>query len=119
MTQYLMSVWHPDGDAYAPDNVDEIGADVDAFNRQITDAGQWIFGGGLQPAASASVARAEGDEMVVTDGPFVDTKDVMGGFWILEAKDLGEALELGRRAAKACHAPVEVRAFHDDPGEGE
>jgi hypothetical protein len=112
MTQYLVAIHHPDN--YDPSVEDEaMSRDIDALNDEMQAAGAWIFAGGLQPASSAKSLRAQPDGRVrITDGPYLETKEHVGGFWILEAADLDEALEWGRKATVACRAPVEVRPFH-------
>ena len=115
MAQYLMSVWH-DGTYDVDVNSDEaqrLFAQVDAFNTKLTDSGSWVFGGGLHPASSATVVRATGGEISMTDGPYAESKEQMGGFWVIEAADLDAALEWGRKASAACEGPVEVRPLQD------
>jgi hypothetical protein len=86
--------------------------DISALNKEMIAAGARTFAGGLSPASSAKSLRAQPDHKVlVTDGPYLETKEHIGGFWILEAADLDEALAWGRKAAVACRAPVEVREF--------
>jgi hypothetical protein len=115
MTQYMISVWHEPGMAFEPAEMEKVFADVDAFNKEVTDAGQWVFGGGLMPPSSATVVNATGDKVITTDGPFVETKEMLGGFWVLELADMDEALKVGARAAAACHGAVEVRPFQPEP----
>ena len=117
MTQYLLSV-HIDESAEppAPEVLEGMYKDVDAVNQQIKDAGAWVFGGGLHPSSTATVVRLRDDEVVTTDGPFAETKEQLGGFWIIEAPDLDAALEWARKATAACLAPVEVRPFQEDVG---
>ncbi|HYP23491.1 MAG TPA: YciI family protein [Actinomycetota bacterium] len=110
MTQYLMAVHH-DFDAPLPADMEQIYADVDAFNKKLTDAGAWVFGGGLEAPSTATVLRAEGGEILTTDGPFAEVKEHLGGFWVIEAPDLDAALEWGSQAAVACRNPIEVRPF--------
>ncbi len=87
--------------------------DIDALNDEMKAAGVRIFVGGLQPASSATSLRAQPDgEVLITGGPYLKTKEHVGGFWVLEAADQDEALAWGRKAAVACRAPVEVRPFH-------
>ncbi len=114
MTQYLLSVWHDDD--YS--DVDVESADVqrrfgqvDAFNADLQAKGAWVFGGGLHPAASATVLRLTDGNVSTTDGPYAESKEQMGGFWVIEAPDLDAALEWARGAARACEDPVEVRPF--------
>lgn len=89
-------------------------ADVDAFNAEVKASGAWVFAGGLNPPDSATVVRVKDGEALLTDGPFAESKEQLGGFWVLKAPDLDAALELARRASIACQAPVEVRPFQDD-----
>ena len=112
MTQYLVTIHHPEG--YNPSAEDEaMSRDIDALNDEITAAGVRVFVGGLPPASSATSLRAQPNgEVLVTDGPYLETKEYVGGLWVLEAADLDEALTWGRKAAVACRAPVEVRPFH-------
>ena len=86
--------------------------DIDALNDEMEAAGVRVFAGGLTAAGSAKSLRAQPDgKVLITDGPYLETKEHIGGFWVLEAADLDEALAWGRKAAVACRAPVEVRAF--------
>jgi hypothetical protein len=89
-------------------------ADVDAFNTTLQEAGAWVFAGGLHPPATATVVRATGDDVVTTDGPFAETKEQLGGFWVIKAPDLDAALDWAAKASKACAGPVEVRPFQDE-----
>ncbi len=116
MPQYLISVWHDDEyevDFSTPD-AQRMGAQVGAVNDEMTSSGTWVFGGGLSPASSATVVRSAGDDVSMTDGPYAETKEQMGGFWVIEAADLDAALEWGRKCAAACEGPVEVRPFQGD-----
>jgi hypothetical protein len=111
MTQYLVAIHHPDD--YDGSLEDEaMHRDIDALNEEMEAAGVRIFAGGLSSASSATSLRAQPDgKVLITDGPYLETKEHVGGFWVLEAADLDEALAWGRKAAVACRAPVEVRAF--------
>jgi hypothetical protein len=114
MPQYLMSVWHDDEfvvDFTTPE-AQRIGPQVDAFNQELDRAGAWVFGAGLQPASSATVIRP-GDSVSMTDGPYAETKEQMGGFWVIEAPDLDAALDWAKKAAAACEGPVELRPMQD------
>lgn len=116
MTQYLLSVIEPEGETLPPPEIlEKIIRDVDAFNEELKAAGAWVFGGGLHPPSTASVLRPQGDDVLMTDGPFAEGKEHIGGFNIIEAPDLDSALEWGRKLARACTLPVEVRPFQDDP----
>ena len=114
MTQYLMSVWHDeeyDVDVNLNDpQWQRVAAQVGEYNKKLEEAGAWVFGGGLLPASSATVLRP-GETVSMTDGPYAETKEQMGGFWVIEAADLDAALEWARQAAAACEGPVELRPF--------
>ncbi len=116
MSQYLLSVWHDDSyevDFESPD-AQRMFAQVDAFNDKIQESGVWVFGGGLHPASSATVIRSSDGDVSMTDGPYAESKEQMGGFWVIEAPDLDAALEWARQGAAACEGPVEVRPFHGE-----
>ena len=116
MTQYLLSVHMVEGsEEPAPDVLEKMYRDVDAVNDEIKAAGAWVFAGGLHPANTATVVRVEDGEVLTTDGPFAETKEQLGGFWVIEAPDLDGALAWAAKATKACQAPVEVRPFQEDP----
>jgi hypothetical protein len=116
MTQYLLSVIHPDdGPEIAPDELQKVMADVDAVNAEMKAAGAWVFAGGLHPASTATVVRVKDGEVLMTDGPFAEGKEHIGGFWIIEAPDLDAALRWARKGTEACTVPIEVRPFQDDP----
>ena len=113
MAKFLVAIHHPDD--YNPSVSEDEGMirDIDALNDEMQAAGARIFAGGLQRAKSAKSLRAQPDgEVLVTDGPYTEAKEHVGGFWLLEAADLDEALAWGRKAAVACRASVEVRPFH-------
>ena len=114
MKQYLLSVYHPEGEVLAPEVQEKAGRDVDQLNREMQAAGVWVFAGGLHPASTATVLRVHNGEVLTTDGPFAEGKEHVGGFWVIKAADLDAALEWGRKATRACAVPVEVRPFHDD-----
>ncbi len=111
MTRYLVAIHHPDD--YDPSLEDEaMHRDIDVLNEEMEAAGVTVFVGGLRPASSAKSVRAQpGGKVIVTDGPYLETKEHVGGFWVLEVADLDEALAWGRKANAACRAPVEVRPF--------
>ena len=114
MTTYLLSVYQPDGDPPPPDQLSRIMADVDAVTRELKATGNWVFDGGLHPPSTATVVRAKGDEVLMTDGPYTEGKEHIGGFTVLEAPDLDVALEWARRFAVATTLPIEVRPFQGD-----
>jgi hypothetical protein len=108
----LVAIYHPDD--YDPSTEDEaMPRDIDALNNEMEAARVRIFAGGLTSARSARSLRAQpAGKVLVTDGPYIETKEYIGGFWVLEAADMDEALAWGRKAAVACRAPVEVRRFY-------
>jgi hypothetical protein len=112
MPQYLVAIHHSND--YDPSLEDEaMGRDIDVLNDEMVAAGIRIFVGGLQPVRNAKSLSAQPDgEVVITDGPYLETKEHVGGFWVLKAADLDEALAWGRKAAVACRASVEVQAFN-------
>lgn len=114
MTQYLLSVHGRDGDPM-PDaeTITAMYADVAAFNAELQASGAWVFAGGLHPVDTATVVDGTGAEVLVTDGPFAESKEHLGGFWVITAADLDAAIALAARGSAACGAPVEVRPFQD------
>jgi hypothetical protein len=114
MTQYLLSVHMVEGEPVpSEDEIPTIYADVDTFNEEVKAAGAWVFAGGLHPADTATVVRATDGEVVTTDGPFAETKEQLGGFWVIEAADLDAALAWAAKGSAACRGAVEVRPFQD------
>jgi hypothetical protein len=113
MREYLMSVYQPAGDPPAPAILDGIRRDLDALNREIEAAGAWVFAGGLHAPDTATVLRPSGDDVLLTDGPFAEGKEHLGGLTILRADDLDAALRWGRRLARATTLPIEVRPFRE------
>jgi len=111
MPQYLISVCH-DGNYevdFSTPEAQRLGTQVGAFNDDLQKAGAWVFAAGLHPASSATVVRSSGGVVSMTDGPYAETKEQMGGFWMIEVADLDAALEWAGKAAAACEGPVEVR----------
>jgi hypothetical protein len=119
MKQYLLSVYHPEGGSPEPEVMEKIMADVDALNTELRQAGAWVFAGGLYPSSTATVVRAEGRDILITDGPFVEGKEHIGGFWVIRAPDLDAALDWGRKATRACQVPIEVRPLREEAPEAE
>ena len=116
MTQYLLSVYMVEGsEAPSEEAMQQAYRDVDALNETLKAEGVWVFAGGLHPSTTATVVRSEGGEILTTDGPFAESKEQLGGFWIINAPDLDAALAWARKATVACQAPVEVRPFQDEP----
>ena len=115
MAQYLLSVWMVEGtEPPAADEMEKMYKDVDTFNNEIQASGHWVFAGGLHPANTATVVKVEGGDVITTDGPFAETKEQLGGFWVIEAKDLDEALAIAARGSAACKGAVEVRPFQGE-----
>jgi len=111
MTQYLLSVIQPDGPPPPPEVLGPIMQDVEALRREMQAAGIWVFAGGLHPQSTATVVRYQEGEFLVTDGPFAEVKEGLGGLMIIDVPDLDAALGWGRKAARAITLPIEVRPF--------
>ena len=112
MTQYMLSVHQVEGEPdMTTEEMQPLFEAVDKFNKSVMDAGAWVFGGGLMPKETATTVDNTGDEAIVTDGPFAESKEWLGGFWIIEAPDLDAALKWAAEGSKACAGPVEVRPF--------
>jgi hypothetical protein len=105
--QYLVSVID---DGSGPDTPKEQAA-IDVFNDRLQAEGYWVFAGGLATPAAATVIDNRGEEAMVTDGPFLESKEYLAGFWIMEAADLDVALKLAAAGSKACNRKIEVRPF--------
>ena len=115
MPRYLMTVVEPStGPGLEPGARDQIMKDVDAGHRAMEDAGIWVFGGGLHPPATATTLRPADDEILTVDGPFIEGKEHIGGFSVIDVPDLDTALEWGRRLVRATTIPIEVRPFYGD-----
>jgi hypothetical protein len=116
MAQYLLSIYQPDGPAPEPELLDPIMRDIEAVKQEMRDAGAWVFSGGLHAPSTATVLQAKGDDVLITDGPYTEGKEHLGGFTVVDVPDLDAALEWGRKLARAIRLlPIEVRPFHDDP----
>lgn len=116
MTHYLLAVLGPAepkefGSYASKKEMEEAFATTDAFNDKLHTDGYWVFAGGLAPAATATVVDGQGATPVMTDGPYLETKEVLAGFWVIDAPDLDVALRLAAEASQACHAKIEVRPF--------
>ena len=107
MMLYLVSVIDDTAGSATPDEM----AAIDVFNDRLKAEGHWVFAGGLAAPSSATVVDNRGDEPLFTDGPFVESKEYLAGFWIMEAPDLDVALKLAADGSKACNRKVEVRPF--------
>jgi hypothetical protein len=114
MAQYLLSV-HGSVDDPEPDMADmqPVFEAVDRFNDKLRTEGAWVFAGGLHPIESATTVDGQGDTPVVVDGPFAESKEFLGGFWVIEAPDLDAALDWAAQGSRACQGKVEVRPFQE------
>jgi hypothetical protein len=118
MKQYMLAVHMVEGEALpAEEQTQAAYQGVDAYNADLQAAGAWVFAGGLHPPATATVVRAQGGQVVTTDGPFAETKEQLGGFWVIQAPDLDAALDWAAKGSAACGRPVEVRPFEELPEE--
>lgn len=119
MTQYLLSVHGSEGDPgmteMTPEAMQAVFTAVDEFNDEVRNAGLWVFAGGLAPASTATTVTNKDGDVTITDGPYAETKEHLGGFWIIEAPDLDAALAWATKGSAACQNPVEVRPFQDEP----
>ncbi|HWJ68398.1 MAG TPA: YciI family protein [Nocardioides sp.] len=117
MTQYLMAVHGNEADyaAITPEQMQQMFTDVEQFNEKLRADNVWVFAGGLQGIATAAVVDASGDAPVVTDGPYLETKEHIGGFWVIDVPDRETALAYAAAGSKACQGKVEVRPFEDEP----
>ena len=115
MRQYMLSVHTVAGtDMPPPEAIEKTYQDVAAFNAELESAGAWVFAGGLHPPSTASVVRVQDGDTMITDGPFAEGKEHIGGFWVIKAADLDAALGWAAKATLACAAPVEVRPFQEE-----
>jgi hypothetical protein len=115
MTQYLLSIYQPDGQAPAPAVMDRVRKDLNVLNEELKAAGSWVFTGGLHAPSTATVVRSQDSDVIATDGPYVEGKEHIGGFWIITAPDLDAALDWAGKATRATTLPIEVRPFQDVP----
>ena len=114
MTQYLFSVHSGSADYDRPfEEMKPIYEATAAFNERIIADGSWVFGGGLKRIETATTVDGTGADTVITDGPYAETKEYLGGFWVIEAPDLDAAVSLAADASKACGNKVEIRPFED------
>ena len=112
MPQYMMSVHHEEGEEMPTmEELQPIFEAVEEFNEKVRAAGAWVFAGGLEGIESATTVDATGEKVIVTDGPFAESKEYLGGFWVIEAPDLDAALTWAEEGSAACRGKVEVRPF--------
>ena len=114
MKYYVLSINQPDGPPPLSLELDKVNRDGDAVIREMKAAGAWVFNGGLYPPSTATVVRLEAGEVLMTDGPYAEGKEHIGGLAIIKAPDLDAALEWGRKLARAIPLPIEVRPFQDE-----
>jgi hypothetical protein len=118
MTQYLLAVHITEGEPMpSEEQMQQAYAAVDAYNAELKKAGAWVFAGGLEPPSTAAVVRAQGGQVVTTDGPFAETKEQLGGFWVIDVPGRDAALDWAAQGSAACGNPVEVRPFQGVPAE--
>jgi hypothetical protein len=120
MSQYFLSLPHDSAEepimaSMDPAELQALFAEVDAFNTGLKDAGAWVFAGGLNPPSTATTVDNTGDTALLTDGPFVEAKEYLGGFWIIEAENEDAAIEWTKQASRALQSRVEVRALQERP----
>lgn len=113
MTLYMLTLYQPDGGPPPPEVLGPVMRALHALNQELKAAGSWVFSRGLHAPSTATVVRVRDRETVTTDGPYVEGKEHIGGFWIIEAPDLDAALGWAQKAARATTLPVEVRPFQD------
>jgi len=114
VTRYLLSVYQPDGPVPEPEVLDKVMADLEALNAEMRAAGAWVFAAGLHQASTATVVRSKDGQVLMTDGPYTEGKEHLGGFTVLDAPDLDAALAWAARLAEATTLPIEVRPFQGD-----
>ena len=111
MAQYLLALYRADDEKRSEEQTRQVWTDVTALGDKLTDAGAFVFQGGLVAAESATVVRQSGDDFLLTDGPYAETKEHLAGFWVINAADLDEALEWAKETVVAQQRPIEVRPF--------
>jgi hypothetical protein len=114
MKQYLLTIYQPDGDPPAPEILEKVMRNIDVLIQESKSAGAWLFNGGLHAPSTATVVRIQDGEVLITDGPFTESKEHVGGILVIKATDLDSALEWGRKAARAIGLPIEVRPFQGE-----
>ena len=114
MKMYLLSIYQPEGGTPAPEVLAEIMRQIDVMNRELKASNNWVFAGGLHPSSTATVVRAKDNDVLITDGPYIEGKEHIGGFTIIKAPDLDAALAWGSRLARITTLPIEVRPFQGE-----
>jgi hypothetical protein len=118
MKYYLLSVMQPSGEPPEPEILKEIMHNLDVFHAELREARAWVFAGGLHGPETATVVRAKDGDVLVTDGPYTESKEYLGGICLIKAPDLDAALEWGRKATVATTLPIEVRPFMGEAEDG-
>ena len=113
MPNYLLSIYQPEGPIPPREVLEPIMRELDAINRDMKSAGAWVFAGGLHAPSTATVIRSSDNEVLMTDGPFAETKEYLGGITIIDAPDLDAALGWAEKIARATTLPIEVRPFQE------
>ena len=113
MAHYLLTVVEPTGEIPSPEALEKIMRDVGVVDDEMRDAGVWVFAGGLYPPDRATTLRPKADEVLLVDGPFVEGREHVGGFSVIDVPDLDAALDWGRKLARATTLPIEVRPFRE------
>jgi hypothetical protein len=113
MKRYLLSIYMPDEGTPEPEFLERVMSDLAVLNDEMRAAGAWVFTGGLHAASTATVVRDRGGEVLMTDGPYTEGKEHVGGLWIIEAPDLDAALAWAAKAARATTLPIELRPFQE------
>ena len=116
MAYYLLAVHGPAemgefGNYGSKEEMEEAFAATEVFNDRLRADGYWVFAGGLAPAAAATVVDGQGEKPLLSDGPYLESKEVIGGFWLIDAPDRDTALRIAAEGSKACRGKVEVRPF--------
>jgi hypothetical protein len=116
MAQFLLSVWHDEDYEvdFSGEEMQRIGAQVGAFNEALEASGSYVFANGLQPRSSATTIRFADGDTTLTDGPYAESKEHMGGFWVIDVPDFETALDWAKRGSMACEGPVELRPFQGE-----
>jgi len=117
MAHFLLSMHHGEPPADVMAEMPQIMADIDAFGARLKANGVWVYGGGLKPAETAQIVDGTGRDPVVTDGPFPEVKEHLGGFWIIDAANHSAAVTIAAEASRVSRLPLEVREFHAEPPE--
>jgi hypothetical protein len=114
MKRYLLTIYQPDAGSPAPEVLEKVMQDIDTLIQEAKGSGAWVFNGGLHAPSTATVLRFQDGEVLMTDGPFAEAKEHIGGFLIVNASDLDSALDWGRKVARATSLPIEVRPFQGE-----